>query len=183
MADLRPPLVTDRLILRDLEPDDWRALYAIESDPDTVRYLPREPFTADQAKAYIDYDLDRRQRSPRRMFDLAVTPREEGVMIGRCGLRAGDGDDAALWYVLDPRRRGAGLMLEAARAMVDFAFRGLGLRRLWADLDPRNDASVRLVERLGMRREAHHLENIVIKGELCGTLIYALLRREWEAGR
>ena len=183
MAEARPPLVTERLILRDFEPDDWRALYAAESDPETVRHLPREPLTEPQSRDYIAYCLERARLKPRRLFELAVVLRDEGLVIGRCGLLASEAEDASFWYVLDAGRRGAGLMSEAVTALIDFGFGDLGLRRLWADIDPRNHASVRVAERLGLRREAHFQENVLIKGEWCGTLIYAILNREWTAAR
>ena len=184
-AGARLPLATQRLILRDFEPGDWQALFASESDPDTVRYLPREPFTEDSARDYLRRGLEDAAARPRRIYDLAVVLKSDGAVVGRCGLEVRDASlgEAVIWYVLDRRHRGQGLMNEAAPRLLDFGFGELGLRRLVADIDPRNTASARLAEAVGMRREAHFLENVIIKGELCGTLIYAMLRREWEARR
>ena len=85
------------------------------------------------------------------------------------------------WYVLDPSAHGHGYATEAARALLAFSFGELALHRVWADVDPRNPPSVRVLERLGLRKEAHHLENVEIRGEWCDTVIYAMLRREWSA--
>jgi RimJ/RimL family protein N-acetyltransferase len=68
---------------------------------------------------------------------------------------------------------------EAARLVVDFAFRELKMHRVFVDIDPRNTASVRIAEKLGMRREAWLVENVWSKGEWCDSVIYALLEREW----
>jgi RimJ/RimL family protein N-acetyltransferase len=65
--------------------------------------------------------------------------------------------------------------------MVDFGFGTLGLRRVWADCDPRNAGSVGVLRKLGFRLEAHFRENVLIKGEWCDTFIHAILDREWAA--
>ena len=82
--------------------------------------------------------------------------------------------------VYDPAVHGKGYATEAARALVAFAFEDLKLHRVWADADPRNPPSMRVMERLGMRKEAHHVENVCIRDEWCDSVIYAMLRREWE---
>jgi RimJ/RimL family protein N-acetyltransferase len=89
--------------------------------------------------------------------------------------------DAMFWYVLDPAHHGQGYATEAARALLAYSFGELGLHRVWADVDPRNPASMRVCERLGMRKEAHHIENVFIRDEWCDTVIYAMLRREWHS--
>jgi RimJ/RimL family protein N-acetyltransferase len=65
--------------------------------------------------------------------------------------------------------------------MLDFGFGTLGLHRVWGDCDPRNEASVRVQRKLGMRQEAHFRENALIKGEWVDSLIHAILDREWAA--
>ena len=69
------------------------------------------------------------------------------------------------------------------RPLVDFGFGELGLHRLTADCDPRNHASARVAEKLGMRREAHFVENAWLKDEWVDSLIYGLLDHEWKARR
>jgi RimJ/RimL family protein N-acetyltransferase len=81
--------------------------------------------------------------------------------------------------VFDPEMGGQGYATEAAAAMVDLAFNGLGAHRVYARIDARNLASVRLAKRLGLRREAHLRENEWFKGEWTDELIYAVLDREW----
>jgi RimJ/RimL family protein N-acetyltransferase len=178
------PLLTDRLLLRDFVPDDWRAAHIYESDPQTVRYQSFGPFSEEQSRDYIARNLESIRARPRRLYDLAVVLREDDSLVGRCGLSqsAAEPDEAALWYILNRGYWRRGLMSEAARRLLRFGFEELGLRRVWADTDPRNAASIRLLEKLGMRREAHFRENVFVKGEWCDTLIYAILRREWQAG-
>ncbi|HEX7837141.1 MAG TPA: GNAT family protein [Kofleriaceae bacterium] len=94
--------------------------------------------------------------------------------------RAGTGE---LWCVLAPAEHGRGIVTEAARAVIELAFGQLGMHPLLGDCDPRNAASARLMERLGMRREAHHVQNLWAKGEWCDSWIYALLASEWAPNR
>jgi len=82
---------------------------------------------------------------------------------------------------MHPDHRGHGYATEAAAAMLGLGFEGLGLHRIVGRLDARNDASARVLERLGMRREAHFVENEFVKGEWCDELVYAMLASEWQA--
>jgi hypothetical protein len=106
-------------------------------------------------------------------------------LIGRCGLGIRDSEigEAVLWYTLHPTYWGRGYTTEAALAIVDFGFRELRLHRIWADCDPANIASCRVIEKIGMRREAHLRENAKIKGKWVDSLIYAILAREWRSLR
>ena len=174
-------LKTERLMLRELEPGDWQALYAIESRPEVARYQSFDPRTPEESRAYV-LEASQSARENRRLtYDLAMVLETETRLIGRCGLGSTDLDlrEAVLWYTLHPDAWGRGYTTEAARAMVDFGCRTLGLHRIWADCDPQNVASWRVLEKLGMRREGHMRENAWIKGEWVDSLIYAMLDREW----
>jgi RimJ/RimL family protein N-acetyltransferase len=84
-------------------------------------------------------------------------------------------------YVLHPDHQGHGFATEAATVMLRLGFEILGFHRIVGRLDARNEASARVLERLGMRREAHLRENEFIKGEWCDELVYAMLASEWRA--
>ena len=172
-------LATDRLVLRELVEADAARFFAIETAPGVSRYLTRIYEREDQALEYIRGIMVEAHEVPRLAFDFAVT--RGGEMIGRCGMKRDDGQpaDAMIWYVFDPAHHGHGYATEAARALMAYAFEELKLHRVWADVDPRNPASLRVCERLGMRKEAHHIENVFIRDEWCDTVIYAVLRREW----
>lgn len=174
-------LTTERLVLREFEPEDWVALNAIESRPEVARYQSFAPQTPTESQAYVLETIQSAAGHPRLTYDLAVILTSEDRLIGRCGLGLGDGEprEAVLWYTLHPDEWGRGYTTEAARALVDFGFRTLGLHRIWADCDPRNTASWRVLEKIGMRREGHLRENAWVKGEWVDSLIYAILDREW----
>ena len=174
-------LNTERLVLREFEPDDWEALHAIESLPQVARYQSFAPRTRNESRLYVLEAIQGAADHPRLTYDLAVVTADSGRLIGRCGLGTGDGEprEAVLWYTLHPDEWGRGYTTEAARAMVDFGFRTIGLHRIWADCDPANVASWRVLEKIGMRREGHLRENAWVKGEWVDSLIYAILDREW----
>ncbi|WNG55689.1 GNAT family N-acetyltransferase [Archangium gephyra] len=180
---LTTPLTTSRLLLREFEEDDWRFTHPYESDPEVVRYQSHDVRAPEESRDYILRVMALACETPRHVYDLAVVLRDENRLIGRCGMRINDPElrEASLWYILDRSRWGQGYITEAARALMDFGFGTLGLHRMWADCDPRNPGSFRVMEKLGMRKEAHFRENGFYKGEWCDSLIYALLDREWRA--
>ncbi|WP_341953348.1 GNAT family protein [Salinibacterium sp. TMP30] len=107
------------------------------------------------------------------------------VMIGTLYFKIESAEDsnAEIGWALHPNFQGKGFAREATSALLDLAFDTLELHRVFANLDPRNDDSVRLCLALGMRHEAHHVEDMWFKGAWADTGIYAILDREWAAHR
>jgi ribosomal-protein-alanine N-acetyltransferase len=175
-------LPTERLIVREFVEDDWRALLAIET-PEVVRFLTQDPATEISARVYVQRGIASAREVPRSVFSLGVTLASSNEMIGRCGMKLTEGQphEASLWFVVHPQYAGQGYMTEAARALLGFAFDELRLHRVYGDCDPRNLASRRVLEKLGMRHEAHLVENVWIKNEWCDSLYFAMLDREWAA--
>ena len=179
-------LRTPRLLLRELAESDAAAANLYECDPAVVRYQSHPPRSLAESLAYIQrVHKETAASSPRRLFDLALTlgGSLDGSLIGRVGLNVTDpgSGQAALWYILHPAQWGHGYVPEAARALLDFGFTELGLHRVMVDTDPRNLASIRVAQKLGMRKEAHLIENVFLKGEWCDSLLFAILKREWNS--
>ncbi|MGE0397747.1 MAG: GNAT family N-acetyltransferase [Kofleriaceae bacterium] len=174
-------LETERLVLREFVEDDWRALFAIESQPDVVRYQANDVHDEARSREYVQGIMVCAREVPRLVFDLAITRPGDDTYIGRVGMRRADADPrlGELWFVIAPEHQGHGYVTEAARALVTYAFAELGMHRIHGDCDPRNPASARVMERLGMRREGHLVQNVFLKGEWCDSLIYAVLASEW----
>ena len=105
----------------------------------------------------------------------------EGSFIGTMyfELKSVDDRTAEIGWLVAPAFQGRGYARESAELLLDLAFGELGLHRVIAELDPRNAASVRVCERLGMRKEAHIVEHMWLKGEWTDTGSYAILEREW----
>ena len=174
-------ITTPRLVLRDLRAGDLADLNVFDADPEVVRYMSCDVQDLEGTRAYLERSLQGARETPRKVYDLAITRPGEDRALGRVGLHVERPEhrDATVWFVVRRELWGQGLVTEAARALFAFAFDELKLHRLWADADPRNVGSWRVMEKLGMRREAHLRENWWLKGEWCDSYLYAILDREF----
>jgi RimJ/RimL family protein N-acetyltransferase len=179
-------LRTERLLLRPLTSDDIEDLLVYRSDPETCRYLPFEPMDEREVarrlrEQWSDLSLER----PGSNRTLGAVELATGRLVGDVVLirDAHHRDTGEIGYVFAESARGRGYATEAGRALLELAFDGLGMHRVTGRLDARNPASARVLERLGMRREAEFVEDDWFKGEWSSTLIYGLLDREWRAAR
>lgn len=181
---LRPtyPLVTERLLLRPYSTDDLDALHDLERRAETARYLYNEPLTREAAQALLDrrrqmVAIDEAGDDLALVVVLEATGRLIGhVMLRRSSLEHRQGE---VGYVLHPDHQGRGYATEATALLLRLGFEGLGLHRIVGRLDARNAASAAVLERLGMRQEAHLRENELVKGEWVDELVYAILADEW----
>lgn len=178
------PNETKRLLLREFRADDEQDIHAYASDPEVVRLMIWGPNAPDITKTYLASVLKAQEQWPRPVVDLAIELKSEPRVIGSIGLRIKDEKNRAadIGYVLARDHWGRGYMVEAGRAVLDAAFCQLGLHRVWATCDVRNRASYRVMEKLGMRREAHFLKNALEKGEWRDSYLYAILAEEWLNG-
>ena len=178
-------LTTERLILRDFVADDWPTLLAYRSDPAYHRFYPSTEGSEEDARAFVAMFLDHQQARPRIKFQLAMTLKESGQLIGNCGVRLKEPGalEADIGYELSPAHWGRGYATEAARALVAFGFTGLSVHRIWSWCIADNVASARVLEKLGMRQEGRLRENEFFKGRWWDTLLYAILEPEWRARR
>jgi RimJ/RimL family protein N-acetyltransferase len=185
---LRPsyPIEGDRVLLRPFVAADLDALHAIQSRADVTRYLYWEPRSVDQVRDVLAQRAARRTlEAEGQTLNLAVLLRASGTLVGDVSLswlsdRHRQGE---IGFVMHPDHSGRGLATEAARILMGLAFDELGLRRVIGRCDARNTASARVMERLGMRREAHFVENELFKGEWGDEYVYAILAAEWNAVR
>jgi [ribosomal protein S5]-alanine N-acetyltransferase len=178
-------LMTPRVILREITANDWRGAQVLDSDPEVVRYQTHGLLDEAGTKAVLERAISSASTVPRTTYDLAVCfPGDEGY-IGRAGLGISRPEhrEASVWFHLRRDLWGRGLASEVLVTLLDFAFGELGIHRVFGDCDPRNLRSARLMERVGMVREAHFRENYWVKGEWCGAFIYAVLEQDWRALR
>jgi RimJ/RimL family protein N-acetyltransferase len=117
------------------------------------------------------------------VLGLAVERRDTGAVIGSVNLfwLSAEHRQGEIGFVFHPDHQGQGFAREAAIEILRLGFEGLELHRMIGRCDARNAASARLMERLGMRQEAHLHQNEFIKGEWCDELVYAMLATEWAA--
>jgi RimJ/RimL family protein N-acetyltransferase len=180
-GDCLPTLTGARVRLRWLVPSDVNALYGVFSNAEVMRYWVRPPFEHEGEARDLLAKIERMFRE-QSLFQWGIAPFDDDRVIGTCTLAHVDASNlrAELGYALGREHWRRGLMGEALTLLLAFAFGELGLRRLEADVDPRNAASIRSLERLGFRREGFLRERWCVSGEIQDALFYGLLRRDWE---
>ncbi len=179
-----PLLRGARVCLRALRADDVPALFALQSDPVGMRHWSYPALThVEQAQEVFE----RNERCARAgdCCPWAITLTGDDALIGTCTLFALDRNHrrALLGYALRREHWGNGYAQEALRLALGFAFGPLRLHRVEADVDPRNTASLRLLERLGFAREGLQRERYFVAGEVQDSALYALLAREFGAAK
>ncbi len=173
---------TERLVLRPLQPDDAAAVFRYRSDPEVYRYQHWEPSSVSEVDEFIARMTTVEPDTPGTWYQVAICSRDTGQLIGDCGLRFPIERDheAEFGISLAPEFHGMGYATEAVEAVLEYLFETLDKHRVFGSIDPRNLASLRLMERMGLRREAHFRESLWFKGEWADDVIYAMLRREWD---
>jgi RimJ/RimL family protein N-acetyltransferase len=178
------PIETQRLRLRPLQPEDRDALHEMESRDDVTRWLYFDSRTPAESDEALEQRVTRtRLDGSGDSLELGLEHAETGELLGTVILmyRSEEHRQGEIGFIVHPRHHGQGYAGEAATEMLRLGFEGLDLHRIVGRCEPRNEASARLLERLGMRREAHLIENEWVKGEWQSELIYAMLDREWQA--
>jgi RimJ/RimL family protein N-acetyltransferase len=184
-VSLKDPIRTRRLLLRPLGEADIPALLSYRSLPEVCRWVPFEPMDAETVRARLEGQWS--QLTLAREGDvviLGVQIETSGDLIGDVMLRWSSEEHRSgeVGYVIHPESTGRGYATEAAHGLLHVAFEDLQLHRVTARVDARNEASAHVLSRLGMRQEAHLVENEWFKGAWSDELDFAILEAEWTAG-
>ncbi len=173
---------TPRLRLRPLIEDDAPALFAIFSDREMMCFWSTAPWT-DPSEGLRMVERDRESLREGTAIRFGIEDRETATLIGTCAFHNCHHANrrAEVGYALDRAVRGRGLMHEALTALLSYGFTTIELHRVEADIDPRNLASARSLERLGFVREGLLRERWIVNGEISDTALYGLLRSDWDA--
>jgi RimJ/RimL family protein N-acetyltransferase len=175
-------LTTDRLALRFFDEGDAAALYAIFSDPAVTRYWS-SPAWADMEQAHDSIKEAMVAYADGSGLRLGIVLHATGELIGYINLYAiyHANRRCDIGYALAQAHWGKGYLAEAMQAMLEHAFGPMDLNRIEADIDPRNTASEKLLERMGFQKEGYMRERWIVNGEVCDTAFYGLLRSEWQS--
>ena len=175
-----PVLHTPRLTIRPLSESDVADLFAVFSDPIVMRYWDGVPMKSlDDAMRYIDHIHHGFRR--RELFQWGIADNGTNAVLGTCTLihLSMLHQRAEIGFALRQERWGQGLGSEAVRKVIEFAFDTLHLHRIEADVDPRNERSIRLLHRLGFKGEGQLRERYFMNGERQDAVVMGLLRQEW----
>jgi RimJ/RimL family protein N-acetyltransferase len=178
------PIETDRLVLRPLRADDLAAMHGYESREDVTRWLYWGPQSPDETRARLERKLGFPSLAVEGdVLSLGITRKGSDVLVGDIVLEllSEEHRTGEIGFIVHPDHQGHGYATEAGEAVLRVAFEDVGLHRVIGRAEARNAGSARTLQKLGMRLEAHLVENEWVKGEWQSELVYAILEHEWRA--
>ena len=177
-------LESGRLLFRKFRQEDFPVVYDWLSSLENMKYRSSEPKNEQQAHEYLDWAIQCPEQTPCVNFRYAAVRKETGELIGSCELAFTDRDPAELAWELHRSYWRQGYGTEIGETLLRLAFDTLKLRRVIADCNTLNTGSYRIMEKIGMRREAHFIKkyrgNSALDHQWCDKYQYAILREEWE---
>ena len=181
---MEPEILTERLSLSRLTASDAPAMYGYRCDPEVCRYQSFEPGSLEDVEAFIAGLQSNAFDAPGSWFQFAIRSRESGLLIGDLGTHfvAYDPRQVEIGFTLAPAYQGRGFATEAVSGILSYLLGPAQKHRVFASVDPRNAPSIALLERVGMRREAHFRKSLWFKGEWVDDVIFGILESEWMDG-
>lgn len=172
---------TERLKLRLIQQSDSAAIFEYRSDAVTNKYQGFIPKTIEEVNEFIAKTPVQFNQTET-WFQLVMIEKESGKLIGDLGVHfiGEDGFQCELGCTLNKNYHGKGLATEAMKMTIDYLFNSLSKHRIIASVDPQNVPSIRLLERLNFRQEAHFRESLLIDGKWVDDVIYGLLKKDWK---
>lgn len=173
-------LISDRLRLREFKFDDWLAIQqTYAADPQVTEFMIWGPNSEQATKEFVRQAIAQSKERPRNSFEFAIIVSDK--LIGGCVLRIVHHDFriGEIGYVLGHRYWGKGYAVEAVQLLFQMAFKELSLHRIYATCNALNLRSERVMQKLGMRKEGHFLQDRFIKGKWEDSFMYAILEDEW----
>jgi RimJ/RimL family protein N-acetyltransferase len=171
-------LETNRLIIREYTLEDMEAVHVYASDPLVAVYTIWGPNTREDTAEFLNRVQEFQLQEPRVDYELAVTLKDSGALIGGVGIHITEPRQAEMGYCLNPQYWRLGYATEAASAMVQFGFRQLGIHRIYATCRPDNIGSASVMKKIGMTYEGHLREHRFFKGKWHDSFQYSILERE-----
>jgi len=170
---------TDRLLIRKLDTTYKNAFFEYRSLPEVYEYQNFKPLDTKEADEFIR-SIAEYPDIPNTWFQLAVCIKNNNKLIGDIGIHfLEDDDQIEIGYTIAPDFQGQGYAIEALRVVINYLFTDLRKHRIIASVDPDNIKSVKLLDKLGMRKEAHFIKSIKMSGVWLDDCIYAILNEEW----
>lgn len=174
-------LHTERLLLRSIKLDDAEALFKYRSDPLINQYQAWIPKSIDDVYDFIENQVSQTINLIGTWHQFVIIKKETNELIGDTGIHFldSDNDQVEIGCTLDIYHQGKGYATEALKELINYIFTELHKHKIIGSIDPRNSKSIKLVERLGFRKEAHIKNSVLIRGEWTDDLVYAILKNEW----
>jgi [ribosomal protein S5]-alanine N-acetyltransferase len=175
-------LVGKKIYLREFAEQDWVDVHQYASQEKVSKYQPWGPNTEEASQAFVNQVLLDAEVTPRTRFVYAIMEKLNEKLIGAVELNIRDAANrnGEIGYIVHPDFWGLGVATEAAKLTIEFGFTTLRLHRIYATCDPRNSASSKILEKLGMTKEGKMRENLLIKDGWRDSYLYSVLDREWD---
>ena len=160
-------------------------MYGYRSDPEVCRYQSFEPGSLAHVEAFIDSLQPNAFDTPGTWFQFAIRLQESDLLIGDLGTHfmADDPRQVEIGFTLAPAFQGQGFGAEAVSRILSHLLGSIRKHRVFASVDPRNEPSIALLKRVGMRQEAHFRKSLWFKGEWVDDMVFGILKSEWEGGQ
>jgi RimJ/RimL family protein N-acetyltransferase len=172
---------TKRLILRPITLDDKNEIFEYRCDKDTNKYQGWIPETIDDVETFIG-KIAKQINEPFTWFQFVIIEKQTQKIIGDLGIHFFDNENmqVEIGCTLNKDFQNQGYATESIKRVIDYLFKEMNKHRIITSIDPGNKNSIRLVERIGFRKEAHLVESIFINGKWVDDLVYALIEKDWE---
>jgi [ribosomal protein S5]-alanine N-acetyltransferase len=172
----------ERIKLRELTEEDWKAVHNYASQEIVSQYQPWGPNTESDSITYVNEAIIEAKNYPRVRFAYAIVETQSGEMIGagEILIRSATNREGEIGYVIHPGYWGLGYATEAATLLINFGFTALKLHRIFATCDPRNKGSKRVLTKISMTLEGRIRESILLKDGWRDSLLFSMLEHEWE---
>lgn len=174
-------LETKRLIIRPIKIDDKNEVFEYRSDRETNKYQGWIPTTLSDVENFIG-KISKQINEPETWVQFIIVEKETQKIIGDLGIHffGNENKQAEIGCTLNKKFQNKGYATESVKRIVDYLFKDLNKHRIITSIDPDNENSIRLVERIGFRKEAHFVESLFINEKWVDDLVYALIEKDWE---
>ena len=174
-------LETKRLIIRPVILEDRDEIFKYRCDKETNKYQGWIPETIDDVETFIG-KIAKQIDEPETWFQFVMIEKKTKEIIGDLGIHFSDNENkqVEIGCTLNRDFQNEGYATESVNRVIDYLFKDLKKHRITASIDPGNTSSIRLVERIGFRKEAHFIESLFINGKWVDDLVYVLIEKDWE---
>ncbi|MEC5303542.1 GNAT family protein [Bacillus thuringiensis] len=172
---------TDCLVLRRFSMDDTNYFHFYRSNPEVAKFQSWVNYQYHEAKTFVNEQVKNNPNLPGTWFQLAIALAENNKIIGDCALHTlvNEPRIVEIGFTLSPEYQGKGYATEAVCALLNYIFHSLRKHKVIAFSDVRNNKSISVLERVGLRREGHLLQNYMLKGQWIDEYQYSILKSEW----
>ena len=174
-------LETERLIIRPINLNDKNEIFEYRSDAETNKYQGWIPENINNVETFIG-KISKNIDEPETWFQFVIINKENHKIIGDLGIHFFDSDNkqVEIGCTLNKDFQNKGFATESLKRVIDYLFKKLKKHRIITSIDPENKSSIRLVERIGFRKEAHFVKSLFLNGKWVDDLIFALIEKDWE---